>query len=261
MFDTRTGPRAVLLGLCAAVAIGSAASAAGVRVTITNHQASGGLFLTPLLTSFHDGTYDAFDAGSAASAGVEALAETGNPGVEIAANPGRNFNVITSPGGFAGAPVIDPGESASVVISVDAMTERYFSYLSMVIPSNDYFIGNDDPMGREVFDVSGAFVGGGLISILGGNVWDAGTEVSDGSGAAFSTDGGADADQGGVVGLAGSLAALIGAGIPTGGTIGSVPGAGDLFATIEISRVPLPGALPLMAVALGGLGLLRRKRA
>jgi hypothetical protein len=147
------------------------------------------------------------------------------------------------------------------VISVDALTERYFSYLSMVIPWNDYFIGNGDPMGREVFDVAGVFVGGGVISIFGGNVWDAGTEVSDGSGAGFSTAGGVDADQGGVVGRAGSLAALIGTGIATGGAIGSVPGAGDLFATIELSRVPLPAALPLMAVALGGLGFMRRKRA
>jgi hypothetical protein len=70
----------------------------------------------------------------------------------------------------------------------------------MVIPWNDYFICNGDPMGREVFDVAGVFVGGGVISIFGGNVWDAGTEVSDGSGAAFSTAGGVDADQGGVVG-------------------------------------------------------------
>lgn len=112
MFATRTGPRAVLTGLCAAAAIGSAASAAGVRVTITTHQASGGLFMTPLLASFHDGNYDAFSAGSAASAGVEALAETGNSAVEIGANRGRNFSAITSPGGFAGAPVIDPGETS-----------------------------------------------------------------------------------------------------------------------------------------------------
>jgi hypothetical protein len=261
MFKSRTGPRAVLLGLCAGVAIGSAASAAGVRVTITNHQSAGGLFLTPLLASFHNGTYDAFDAGSVASAGVEAVAEGGDVSVEIAANPGVNFSVITSPGGFAGAPVIDPGESASIVVSVNAMTERYFSYLSMVIPSNDYFIGNDDPMGREVFNAAGVFVGGGTINILGGNVWDSGTEVSDGSGAAFSTAGGPSVDEGGVVGLAGSLAALVGTPIPAGGTIGSVPGTGDLFATIEISRVPLPGALPLMAAALGVFGLVRRKRA
>lgn len=260
MFTCKTGPRAVVLGLCACMTLGSAASADRLRVTITNHQAADGLFLTPLLAAFHDGTYDAFDPGAAADAGLEAIAEGGDPSAEIAANPGRNFTVIASPGGFAGAPVIDPGESASVLIDVDALTERYFSFLSMVIPSNDYFIGNADPMGHAVFDASGAFLGAS-IAILGADVWDAGTEVSDGAGAAFSTDGGADADQGGTVAPAGSLAALIGVGIPTGASIGSVPGAADLFASIEVSRVPLPGALPLMAAALGGLGLMRRKRA
>ena len=48
----------------------------------------------------------------------------------------------------------------------------------MVIPSNDAFVANLDPMAHAVFDADGNFVGGSFL-VLGSSVYDAGTEVND----------------------------------------------------------------------------------
>lgn len=256
------------IGLIAA--IGTAANAATLDVTITNEQADAGLFLTPLLTAFHNG-YDAFDAGVAASGALEALAEEGMVGglATEALAAGAVTSVITSPGGFPGAPVIDPGEAPSISVDVDPTSNRYFSFFSMVIPSNDAFIGNDNPFAYELFDAAGAFNGPLSIAIFGGDIWDAGTEVNfqngSGNGAAFAINGGSvgsGTPENGVVTLAGNVDYLFGTDIPTGGSIGSVPGGRTLLATIDvdISPVPLPAGMPLLLAGLGGLAFLKRKK-
>ena len=55
---------------------------------------------------------------------------------------------------------------------------RFFSYASMVIPSNDAFIASADPTAHAVFDELGNFVGGSFV-VYGSRVRDAGTEVND----------------------------------------------------------------------------------
>ena len=55
---------------------------------------------------------------------------------------------------------------------------RYFSYASMLIPSNDAFIANGSPLAHPVFDASGEFVAESFF-VLGSEVNDAGTEVND----------------------------------------------------------------------------------
>ena len=259
-------PRLLRAALLAggASALAGAASAVPITVSVTNAQGEGGLYLTPLFHVFHDGGYDAFDAGGTASPGVEAIAEEGDATAELAATAGLNSGVVPGPEGFAGAPVIDPGETATATVEVDA-SERYFSFLSMVIPSNDSFVGNDDPLAYEVLDDAGAFTGIGPIVVTGADVWDAGTEVNDLQGAAFSTAGGTDTDEGGAIALEGDLGFLVGTPIPPGGAIGSVPGAADTLAVIEFSApdvapIPVPAAMPLMLAGLGALGLVARRR-
>ena len=85
MYDLNFRPlRAAALGLTASIGLAGAAAATTVSITITNNQDVGGLHLTPLLAMFHDGSFDAFDAGSASSSAVQLLAEEGSPADVIA---------------------------------------------------------------------------------------------------------------------------------------------------------------------------------
>lgn len=254
---TRLSAAGVLLSF----GVASAATAAVVEVTITNEQSADGLFLTPLLSIFHDGSYDTFDAGGFASAGVETVAETGDagPASDAATLAGATTGVITSPGGFSGAPVIDPGETASLAFDLDPSSDRYFSYLSMVIPSNDLFIGNDNPMAYEIFDLLGAFTNLGAIQIYTSNIWDAGTEANTNLGAAFNAAGGTETDTNDPITQQASVFFLSGQ-ETAAGTVLDLPQDATLLATIELSQVPLPAALPLMLFGLGGLGVIARRR-
>ncbi|MEM6277678.1 MAG: spondin domain-containing protein [Pseudomonadota bacterium] len=236
-------------------------AATTLEITISNASPTDGLYLTPLATFLHDGTFDTFDAGTAASGSLEALAEEGDAAgvLSDAAGAGATAGVITSPGGFPGAPVIDPGETASIRLSLDTSGDIFLSFLSMVIPSNDAFIGNDDATAFQVFD-DGVFLNPADILITGGLIWDAGTEVNNGNGAAFAPPTLLPAeDENGLVALLPSVDFLIGA--PSAvAPVGSVPGSGDVFAQISIAAVPLPAGLPLLLMGLGSFAMLRRRK-
>jgi hypothetical protein len=174
--------------------LASPAMAVPIQVEIENLTSQGGLYFTPVWVGLHDGSYDLFDAGVAAPAGgaLERLAEDGNAAdlqsefsASAAGLNGGIQGVITAPAGFAGAPVFDPGDSASDSFDVDPVQNRYFSYASMVIPSNDAFIGNDNPMSHELFDGGGNFTGPITMTVYGRMIWDAGTEANTEMDAAF----------------------------------------------------------------------------
>jgi hypothetical protein len=240
-----------------------AARAAQVEVTIHSLAPAGGTYMTPAWVGFHDGTFDLFDAGSAASAALERLAEDGNPSVVAsdftASGKGFAQGVILSAG--AGSPRYAPGDSGSMVFTVNPFDpkSRYLSFAAMVIPSNDAFIGNDNPLMIPVFAADGSFIGG-TYTILGSQVWDAGTEVNDElpANTAFFGQATPDTglDQNGVVAIhPGYLAA------GSGGILDSPSFAnadfkanGYQIAEITISAVPEPQAYALCA-SLGLLGL------
>lgn len=68
-----------LAGLVTAWAVMMGAEAATVKVSVENLGPAGGIFLTPVWVGFHDGSFDTYDLGSPASAGLERIAEDGNP--------------------------------------------------------------------------------------------------------------------------------------------------------------------------------------
>ena len=70
---------------------------------------------------------------------------------------------------------IAPGATVSKVFSLDANSprSRFFSYASMVIPSNDAYVANGGPEAHPVFDETGAFLGADFF-ISGAEVNDAG---------------------------------------------------------------------------------------
>ncbi|MEZ6092900.1 MAG: spondin domain-containing protein [Pirellulaceae bacterium] len=235
------------------------------RVEITN-QGGSDFFITPTWFGFHNGSFDIFDVGSAASTSLENLAEGGDvSGLQAdftAAASGGQQGLLLNAAGFTGAPIIDPGETAQTTLQINSSTNRFFSFASMVIPSNDSFIGTPDAI--EVFDANGDFIVGNSFefNILGSGIWDSGTEVNDTLGAAFSTIGGMSTDENGVVHLLGpgGLDNFIGTGTPAGTIVDGIA-PGGVFATVRITAVPEPSLASVLGLgSLLGTCLVRRKR-
>ncbi|MEM9478514.1 MAG: spondin domain-containing protein [Verrucomicrobiota bacterium] len=114
----------------------------------------------PLAAVFHDGSYDIFDPGGTASAELETLAEVGNPGPLLGAIPG------TANGGTNAGPTFSGGFTTFQVL-VDN-TNTFFNFASMVLPTNDWFIGN--PNAIDVSSLVGAAFGT-TLTITPPSVW------------------------------------------------------------------------------------------
>ncbi|MEO0970583.1 MAG: spondin domain-containing protein [Cyanobacteria bacterium J06639_18] len=154
-----------------------------VTVTVENLAPENGTLLTPLWVGFHDGSFDTYDRGRPASAGLESLAEDGNTSLIssefISSGAGTVDGTITAPGGATPGP-IDTGETTSLTFTLDRSlaSSRFFNYAAMVLPSNDAFIANGNPEAFEIFDENGNFLGADFV-VRGNQVLDAGTEVND----------------------------------------------------------------------------------
>ena len=162
-----------------------------VTVQIKNTALDDGILLAPVWIGFHDGSYDLFDMGQPVLAGsaLERLAEDGNPEplqVEFGSSvPGGISGIVMGFEGFPDIPVFEPGEQASAAFDLDPALNRFLSFAGMVLPSNDAFIANDDPIAIELFDAFGNFKGKQTILIFGTAVYDAGTELNNEMDAAF----------------------------------------------------------------------------
>ncbi|VEP18358.1 CHRD domain-containing protein (modular protein) [Hyella patelloides LEGE 07179] len=155
---------------------------AEVIVTIENLAPEGGTFLTPFWVGFHDGGFDTYDRRRLITSGLESLVEDGDTAAfsnEFTANQdGAIDGTIGGSDGIDGP--IDPGETATATFTLDSQadTSQFFSYASMVIPSNDAFISNGGPRDFRLFDEIGNFIGADFI-VGGSQVLDGGTEVND----------------------------------------------------------------------------------
>ncbi|MEM7281551.1 MAG: spondin domain-containing protein [Pseudomonadota bacterium] len=170
-----------------------------VVVTVENAAPARGAFQTPFWVGIHDGSFDIYDRnvplgadGLVPAPAVERLAEDGNTGpisdeFSISQPSSPQATIIAQSGPFA------PGDTSSVTLQVDPDYDRYFSYASMVIPSNDAFIANGSPLAHQLFDDRGRFVGS-RFSVAGTEVLDAGTEFNDelAENTAFLNQGGPD---------------------------------------------------------------------
>ena len=242
---------------------GSIASASNLSVTIENLGPAGGFSFTPLWLAAHNGSFDGFDVGSAAGAGITAIAEGG--AASVISGEFAGFGVDTTIAQGTGAPVFSPGETQSAVFNVgDASVNRYLSFASMIVPTNDLFFGNDNPFAYEAFDAAGNFNGPFEILIFGSDIYDNGTEVNDAqAGAAFSALGGTGTAEGGLItkffddpGSASYLASFFGTDTADGNTIGAGFDESTLIARITVVPAPAGAAL----IALGGLAAARRRR-
>lgn len=252
----------------AVAALAPVAAAQGVFVTIENTLPQGNFSFTPVWLGLHDGGWDTYDLGVSADMfpWVEPLAEDGMT------MPLMDAFAVNQPAGVQttleqsmGPPVYKPGQSESVLLDPgDPTLNRWFSFASMVVPSNDLFFANGDPMAHELFDAAGNFLGPIEISIFGRDVLDAGTEVNDGMGAAFSTRGGMSSDENGVIRAFFTdpadqdyLDSFIGTGTADGDVITGSFGPDDLVGRITI--VPSPAPLALLALAVPAVAARRRR--
>ncbi len=154
-----------------------------VTITVENLSPENGTPITPLWFGLHDGNFDTYDRGRPASLGLSSLAEDGDTSLIASEflSSGAGFVEGTIPGNEGETPgVIDVGETTSFTFTVNRSLDssRYLNYASMVLPSNDAFVANGNPLAHEIFDTNGNFIGADFI-IAGDEVLDAGTEVND----------------------------------------------------------------------------------
>lgn len=153
-----------------------------VTVTIRNVAPVNSVSFAPLRLGFGNGTFDAFNINQSATAPIISVAEGGSGSAWFPAFQAAEPNAVL--GSVGGA--LTPGSTASNTFLVDSMSanNRFFTFASMVIPSNDLFIGNDNPSAFQLFDATGNL----LISQINqnvGQIWDAGSEAPDPANAAF----------------------------------------------------------------------------
>lgn len=176
--------QAIAATLC--VSIVAKAEPTRVMVNIENLAPDRATFQTPHWIGFHDGVFDIYNGNTPASTlpipgsvGVERLAEDGNT-VPLSEDfqqlvPDGVDATVAGPNGAIG-----PGETAtiSVILGSENPNQRYFSYASMVLPSNDFWYANGNPQTHPVFDENGNFIAQDFF-VINEDILDAGTEVND----------------------------------------------------------------------------------
>jgi len=269
-----------------------------VRVEITNNAPTGGIAITPPWVGFHAGTFDSYNGGLASQPGLESIAEDGatallstqfldfdtTNGGYTYVGPGPS-NALVRTGDLRdryrvdgtlvdddGTPPLLPGDSISqdFTIRIDG-SNRFFSYASMVLPSNDFYIANGNPAAH---DLANFYDGEGSISFnigLPGTINDAGTEATDYRTSAANGLFGLAGGQGGPDTPSGSLGLanmnvsgdpFAGFGVDTPDTFnfndaGLYPNG---IATVRLTVVPEPSTSLLGLFAMVGALIARRRR-
>jgi hypothetical protein len=248
---------AIAVAACFA-AFSAQAALVDVTVTVHNLQPANSVSFAALHLGFHSGSFDAFNIGDVATAPIIEVAERGTgaawQAAFAAADPGATRGTV--------AGRLDPGATRSTTFRVDTSANRYFTFASMVVPSNDFFVGNDDPMKYLLLDAAGSLL---IPSITVGasEIWDAGSEIFDPAAAAFVGNSALRRDQNSVVAF--NFAELTGFnGLTTaaGTTFSSALNANSQIYRIsfEVSPVPEPGSLAMLTAGLLGVGFLVRRR-
>lgn len=246
--------------ILACISIGAAANAAEVKIIIENLAPANGTYITPAWVGLHDGSFDIYDSGTAATPQLERLAEDGNTGP--ISQLFMDSGVGTAQATLNAIGPIGPGSSVEHTFDIDPTGELYFSYASMVIPSNDAFIANGNPLAHQIFDADGNFVGANFF-VVGTDVLDAGTEVNDELAANTAFFGQSSPDTG--VTENGNVGAHPGfLPVGSGGILDSTEFANanflqDGYPIAQIRVVPEPATLGLLAIG-AAAGFVRRRR-
>lgn len=189
-----TNPLLMGLTFASIFSSASAVQALTVKVEIENLGPNGGVAITPVWVGFHDGSFDSYNTGLPSERGLEQIAEDGIPttisedflnnltyvqdgesGIFSTSQVGTRVN-----GGVGDAPITTGTTVTNKFEITPDDSNRFFSYASMILPSNDYFIANGNPLAHNL---STLFTGeeSSISFLIGepGEINDAGTEVND----------------------------------------------------------------------------------
>jgi hypothetical protein len=261
----------LLIAACLAVVAVSTADAQvrDITVTVENLAPTNSVSFAPLRVGFHSGVFDAFDNGSAASDAIISIAEGGTgdawfPAFQ-AADPTAVLGSVVN-----GGPAVPAGNAgvgnafnstATATFRVDTSVNRFFTFANMVVPSNDLFLGNDNPI--ELFDASG----NQLINTIdqtGASIWNAGSEVANIDNAAFipGSDNDARIEEDGVVEFSFSELDVFN-GVTTAAGYefdSSLISDGTSIYRISLSSTAVPEPSSVALLSMGVIGLFVRRR-
>jgi hypothetical protein len=154
--------------LLAMIALGACGSSDDdrdpARYTITLTNLTADQPLAPAAAILHDGGYAAWRVGRPATAGLELLAESGDP-ADLAAEAEADASVRAS---ATGSGVLAPGQSSALTLEGVAGEPTRLEMAAMLVNTNDAFAG------ASALDLGNLQVGEGLTATLA--PYDAGTE-------------------------------------------------------------------------------------
>lgn len=232
-----------------------------ITITVKNLAPVNSVSFAPLRFGFHNGSFDAFDNGEAPGAAIISIAEGGSGADWFPAFAAADPTAVL--GSTSGAQT--PGTSqTTLTFRVNTALNPFFTFASMVVPSNDHFIGNDDAQEYRLFDLSGNLLLS-QINQSASDIWDGGSEIVDPAAAAFLV-GGTNAlrtAQNGVVNFNFSeLAQYNGLQTAAGYTFES-----NLFAdtpiyeiNFSVAAVPEPSTWAMLIIGFGLTGAAMRRR-
>ena len=237
-----------------------------IQITVTNDQTAGGVALAPVWFGVQNGSFNVFSQGVRPARKLLPWPNSATRRRFLTCLPAtvrkRHFSREEACAQFL------PGQSNSTILNVsDPSVDRYLSFAGMVVPSNDFFMGNATPL--QIFNSVGSFAGPVTIQVYGSDIWDSdteqqstttgltfiqgqtpgsGTQITDGSITPFLTEPGA----------ASFLQSITGLTTVAGYQISHEFGANTPIATIYISSVPEPSSALLLGV--GATAVLAVKR-